>query len=52
MGVSKSTVALDIKRLEKANPQLLESVRAVVEDNKALRHIRGGQSIRKLYMKA
>lgn len=51
-GVSKSTIQNDVKRLEKVNPQLLQSVRAVVEDNKAVRHIRGGMSTKARYMKA
>lgn len=51
-GVSKSTIANDIRRLEKINPILLNEVRAIVEDNLSQRHIRGGMSTRARYMKA
>lgn len=51
-GVSKSTIAKDLERLEKVNPQLLNEVRSVVEGNKAERHIRGGLSTKKRYVKA
>ena len=51
-GVSKSTIAKDLERLAKVNPQLLNEVRSVVEDNKAQRHIRGGIATKLHYMKA
>jgi putative DeoR family transcriptional regulator (stage III sporulation protein D) len=51
-GVSKSTIAKDLERLEKVNPQLLDSVREVVEDNKAQRHIRGGIATKMHYAKS
>lgn len=50
--ISKSTVALDIERLAEVNPLLLNEVRAIVEDNKAVRHIRGGLSTKLKYMRS
>lgn len=42
-GISKSTVHKDIsERLKKINPALYLKVKAVMENNKAIRHIRGG----------
>lgn len=44
-GISKSTVHKDItERLQKFNRPLYESVRVVLDKNKAERHIRGGQA--------
>ena len=44
-GISKSTVHKDItERLQKYNKPLYESVRVVLDKNKAERHIRGGQA--------
>ncbi len=52
-GVSKSTVHIDVsKRLIKLNPQLYEQVRAVLEENKAQRHIRGGLATKEKYKKS
>lgn len=49
-GVSKSTVHMDVsERLKKLNPQLYTRVKAVLELNKAQRHIRGGMATRKKY---
>lgn len=49
-GVSKSTVHKDItERLEKISPPLFVSVRAVLEQNKAVRHLRGGEATRLRY---
>lgn len=50
-GVSKSTVHIDVtKRLEKINPNLHKDVKAVLEENKAERHIRGGNATREKYL--
>ena len=50
-GISKSTVHKDVTaRLKNIDPTLYESVRKVLEENKALRHIRGGMATMKKYM--
>lgn len=52
-GVSKSTVHKDIaERLKSADLALYEEVKAVLEINKAERHIRGGEATRRKYMDA
>ena len=49
-GVSKSTVHKDmIERLPFINKKLANMVRVVLEQNKAERHIRGGEATRKKY---
>lgn len=49
-GVSKSTVHKDmIERLPNINKRLAIKVRQVLEQNKAERHIRGGEATRKKY---
>ena len=49
-GISKSTVHKDItERLERINSELAEEVRSVLNENKAERHIRGGQAARLRY---
>jgi putative DeoR family transcriptional regulator (stage III sporulation protein D) len=49
-GVSKSTVHKDIsERIEQRNPLLYRQVKAVLERNKAERHIRGGEATRRKY---
>ncbi|HIR53759.1 MAG TPA: sporulation transcriptional regulator SpoIIID [Candidatus Onthovicinus excrementipullorum] len=49
-GISKSTVHMDVaKRLQKINPQLFRDVKAVLDVNKAQRHIRGGLATQKKY---
>lgn len=49
-GVSKSTVHKDmIERLPLINKGLANQVRSVLEQNKAERHIRGGEATRKKY---
>ncbi len=49
-GVSKSTVHKDIaERLPMYNRGLYLQVKAVLEENKAQRHIRGGMATRKKY---
>lgn len=50
--VSKSTVHSDVtKRLALLNPPLYERVRKVLEQNKQLRHIRGGMATKEKYAK-
>ncbi len=49
-GISKSTVHMDVsKRLPWLSPLLYEQVRAVLEENKAQRHIRGGMATKEKY---
>lgn len=49
-GISKSTVHKDVtERLVKVNPDLANSVRVVLEENKAERHIRGGEATKAKY---
>lgn len=48
--ISKSTVHMDSIRLEKINPALYESVRAVLDVNKSERHIRGGMATKEKYL--
>ena len=49
-GVSKSTVHKDIaERLKSIDPGLYAQVKAVLEVNKAERHIRGGMATRRKY---
>ncbi len=49
-GISKSTVHKDVtERLAAINPNLANDVRIVLEENKAERHIRGGQATKVKY---
>lgn len=49
-GISKSTVHMDVaKRLQKINPNLYREVKAILDINKAQRHIRGGLATQKKY---
>lgn len=50
-GVSKSTVHKDMtERLPEINAELAKQVKAVLEFNKAERHIRGGRATKKKYL--
>ena len=50
-GISKSTVHKDLtQRLYQCNRRLYEQVRAILETNKAQRHIRGGMATREKYL--
>ena len=50
-GISKSTVHIDVtKRLERINPSLAKEVFAVLQENKAERHIRGGIATQEKYL--
>ena len=52
-GISKSTVHKDIaERLYKINPMLAKEVKSILEENKAERHIRGGEATRRKYLNA
>ena len=52
-GVSKSTVHKDLtQRLEPIDRPLWLRVRAVLEHNKAERHLRGGEATRRKYRNA
>ena len=49
-GVSKSTVHKDVtERLMKIKPLLAGEAKKVLDDNKAERHIRGGEATRQKY---
>ena len=49
--VSKSTVHKDItERLLEINPALAAEVKSVLDNNKAERHIRGGQATKEKYL--
>ena len=51
-GISKSTVHIDVtKRLSAIAPLLAESVNKVLQENKAQRHIRGGNATKEKYLK-
>ena len=49
-GVSKSTIWKDQHRLRRQNPGLWAEVQAVVQKNKAERHLRGGESTLRKYL--
>ena len=50
-GVSKSTVHKDVsERLLKISPSLAAEVRAILDENKAERHIRGGMATKRKYI--
>lgn len=50
-GISKSTVHKDVtERLRKINPSLAKQIKLILDENKAERHIRGGEATRKKYM--
>ena len=49
-GISKSTVHKDVtERLRMMNPALATEVKKVLDENKAERHIRGGEATREKY---
>ena len=51
-GISKSTVHKDVtERLKQRNKALYELVRELLNKNKSLRHLRGGEATRKKYYK-
>lgn len=51
-GISKSTVHIDVtKRLSQISPLLASEVNRVLQENKAQRHIRGGEATKEKYLK-
>lgn len=49
-GISKSTVHKDVtERLRKINPSLADETKKILDENKAERHIRGGEATRLKY---
>lgn len=51
-GISKSTVHIDVtKRLSKISPTLANQVNEILQENKAVRHIRGGNATKEKYQK-
>lgn len=49
-GISKSTVHIDVtKRLGEIAPLLANKVNDVLQNNKSMRHIRGGEATRQKY---
>ena len=51
-GISKSTVHKDItERLIKINPILALETKKILDENKAERHIRGGEATKSKYLK-
>jgi putative DeoR family transcriptional regulator (stage III sporulation protein D) len=49
-GISKSTVHKDVtERLKKINPVLAKDAKKILDENKAERHIRGGEATREKY---
>ncbi len=49
-GISKSTVHKDVtERLRKINPALADATKKILDENKAERHIRGGEATRLKY---
>lgn len=51
-GISKSTVHIDVtKRLSAIAPNLAAQVNKVLQENKAERHIRGGNATKEKYLK-
>ncbi|MBI2873747.1 MAG: sporulation transcriptional regulator SpoIIID, partial [Firmicutes bacterium] len=49
-GVSKSTVHKDIsERLPRVDQQMARKIRKVLDFNKAMRHLRGGEAMRQKY---
>ena len=50
-GISKSTVHIDVtKRLGAVSPALAAEVEEVLKENKAQRHLRGGEATKKKYL--
>lgn len=50
-GISKSTVHIDVtKRLHQISPALASQVNEILQQNKAVRHIRGGNATRNKYL--
>lgn len=51
-GISKSTVHIDVtERLKTVSPGLAKEVDKVLQQNKAIRHIRGGEATKEKYLR-
>ncbi|NJD03449.1 MAG: sporulation transcriptional regulator SpoIIID [Ruminiclostridium sp.] len=49
-GISKSTVHKDVtERLNRVKPELADDVKKILDENKAERHIRGGEATKAKY---
>ena len=49
-GISKSTVHKDMtQKLQRIDPAMFSAVREVLEENKAERHLRGGEATKQKY---
>lgn len=49
-GISKSTVHKDMtQKLQRLDPVMFSAVRVVLEENKAERHLRGGEATKRKY---
>ncbi|MBR5143541.1 MAG: sporulation transcriptional regulator SpoIIID [Clostridia bacterium] len=52
-GISKSTVHKDLTfKLKYINPSLYNQVKEILEINKSMRHLRGGEATRQKYLNA
>jgi putative DeoR family transcriptional regulator (stage III sporulation protein D) len=52
-GVSKSTIHKDMtERLPAVNKQLAAEIKGILDQNKAERHLRGGEATKKKYLEA
>ncbi len=50
--ISKSTVHIDVtKRLREISPALAKEVNSVLQENKAQRHLRGGEATKEKYLR-
>ncbi len=50
-GISKSTVHIDVtKRLKSISPSMAICVNTVLQENKSVRHIRGGNATKQKYL--
>ncbi len=50
-GISKSTVHKDVtEKLKRVNPALARRVKEVLDQNKAERHLRGGEATKQKYL--
>lgn len=50
MGYSKSTIHLDLMRLEEFSPTLYGAVRKKLDEHKDVRHLNGGEKTRKKWL--
>ncbi len=49
-GISKSTVHKDVtEKLQTKNPALYSAVREILDKNKSVRHLRGGEATKRRY---